>query len=157
MCLDVPLPGVGTDLVQVPADYQGTSSESWTIVTADGTIELTDSEADLEHVHKELLMVALVLRSQADRLYNRRVCIFVDAVASMAYICDWGGPSIFLTRLVKLIWSICARFGIRIVQVSHSWHRDDHGRCGCTVPALQILEGRRDTVCSTAVRVPERG
>ena len=119
MCLDVPLPGVGTDLVQVPADYQVTSSESRTIVTADGTIELTDSEADLEHVHKELLMVALVLRSQADRLYNRRVCIFVDAVASVAYICNWGGPSIFLTRLVKLIWSICARFGIRIVQVSH--------------------------------------
>ena len=89
------------------------------MVTTERTIELTDQEADLEHVHKELLMVALVLRSQAPALYNRRVCIFVDAMTTVAYICNWGGPSLFLSRIVKLIWSICARFGIRIVQVSH--------------------------------------
>ena len=78
------------------------ASQRTTVHTA-GTIELTDSEAEMEHVHKELLMVALVLRSQAEQLRSRRVCIFVDAVATVAYICNWGGPSLFLCRIVKLI------------------------------------------------------
>ena len=73
----------------------------------------------MHHVHKELHAIWLVLRSRCRMLVNRRVCIFVDAITSVAYINNWGGPSLTCCRLVKKIWGVCAWWGIRIVQISH--------------------------------------
>lgn len=89
------------------------------LATSCGTIELKDSEADLAHVQKELLGTFLALKSRRRELCNKRVCIFVDSVASIAYLVSWGGASVILSRIVRLIWGICVRWGIRIVQVSH--------------------------------------
>ena len=79
MCLDLPLPGVDDSLVNAPPDYQILDDGAHSIVTAEGSLNLTDEEAEMEHVHKELLMVALVLRSQAEQLRNRIV----------GYVCLW--------------------------------------------------------------------
>ena len=84
-----------------------------------GTIELRDEEADMHHVHKELLGVVLTIASRRLELQNKRVCILVDATTSVAYISNWGGPSMICNRLVRGLWGICATFNIRIVQVSH--------------------------------------
>ena len=50
---------------------------------------------------------------------DTRVCIFVDATGTVAYITQWGGRSKVLTRMVRQIWGLCAAWGIRIVQVAH--------------------------------------
>ena len=89
------------------------------LATSIGTIELTESEATLAHVQKELLGTYLALKSRRRELHHKRVCIFVDSVATIAYIVKWGGPSMILSRIVRLIWGVCVRWGIRIVQVSH--------------------------------------
>ena len=89
------------------------------LATSIGTIELKDEEASWPHVHKELLGVLLALRSQASSLQNKRVCLFVDATTTVSYLVRWGGKSNRLNQLVRLIWGVCARWGIRIVQVSH--------------------------------------
>jgi hypothetical protein len=84
-----------------------------------GTIELTDGEAELAHVHKELLGTYLALKSRRRELFQKRVCIFVDSIATVAYLTQWGGTSLILSRMVRCIWGLCTRWGIRIVQVSH--------------------------------------
>jgi hypothetical protein len=89
------------------------------LATSIGTIPLTEAECDLAHVQKELLGTYLALKSRRRELHNKRVCIFVDAVATIAYLIKWGGPSMVLCRIVRLIWGVCVRWGIRIVQVSH--------------------------------------
>ena len=88
-------------------------------ITSAGTIDLTDSEHAWHHVHKELLAVYLSLKSQCRKLNNRRICIFVDAKTTVAYLNNWGGPKLVCCRLMRRIWGVCARNGIRIVQVSH--------------------------------------
>ena len=90
-----------------------------TLYASSGTIELTDVEADMHHVHKELVGVVLTVASRRLELENKRVCLLVDSTTSVAYIANWGGPSITCNRIVRRLWGICARFGIRIVQVSH--------------------------------------
>ena len=90
-----------------------------TLYASSGTIELTDVEADMHHVHKELVGVVLAVASRRFELENKRVCLLVDSTTSVAYIANWGGPSITCNRIVRRLWGICARFGIRIVQVSH--------------------------------------
>ena len=90
-----------------------------TLYASSGTIELTDVEADMHHVHKELVGVVLSVASRQFELENKRVCLLVDSTTSVAYIANWGGPSITCNRIVRRLWGICARFGIRIVQVSH--------------------------------------
>ena len=89
------------------------------LATSIGTIELKDEEAEWPHVHKELLGVLLALRSLQAELRNKRICLFVDATATVCYLVRWGGRSSRLTQLVRQIWGVCARWGIRIVQVSH--------------------------------------
>ena len=115
----VPVPGTESGPQVAGQEFCVTDEGTHSVITSAGTIELTDSEATLEHVHKELLMVELVLRSLHASLTNRRICIFVDAKTTVAYLSNWGGPSLICCRILKRIWSICARFGIRIVQVSH--------------------------------------
>ena len=70
-------------------------------------------------MHKELMGVFLTLKSRRVELQHKRVCVFVDATASVAYLVNWGGPSQVMTRIVRQIWSLCAVWDIRIVQVSH--------------------------------------
>ena len=89
------------------------------VATTCGTIELTDREEESHHVHKELMGVFLALKSRRMDLQHKRVCVFVDATASVAYLAHWGGPSRIMTRMVRQIWSLCAMWDIRIVQVSH--------------------------------------
>ena len=89
------------------------------LATSVGTIELKDDEAGWPHVHKELLGVLLALRSLRTSLMNKRICIFVDATATVCYLVQWGGRSSRLTQIVRDIWGVCAQWGIRIVQVSH--------------------------------------
>jgi hypothetical protein len=84
-----------------------------------GTIELTEEEAELQHVHKELLGVVLTFASRREELRNRRVCVMVDSTTSVAYLVKWGGSSLRCNRLVRRLWAICARFNIKIVQASH--------------------------------------
>jgi hypothetical protein len=84
-----------------------------------GTIELRDDEEVMHHVHKELLGVVLTVASRRLELRNKRVCILVDATTSVAYISNWGGPSMTCNRMVRQLWGLCASFNIRIVQVSH--------------------------------------
>ena len=95
------------------------SGETHTLRSTSGTIELNDSECDMHHVHKELLGVLLAVASQRWELRNRRVCILVDATTSVAYVTNWGGPSMTCNRVVRKLWGLCARFNIRVVQVSH--------------------------------------
>ena len=90
-----------------------------TLYASSGTIELTDAEADMHHVHKELVGVVLAVASRRFELENKRVCLLVDSTTSVAYIANWGGPSLTCNRIVRRLWGICARFGIRVVQVSH--------------------------------------
>ena len=75
--------------------------ESLTVATTCGTIELTDEESLGHHVHKELLGVFLALKSRRVELRHKRVCVFVDATASVAYLANWGGPSKIMTRTVR--------------------------------------------------------
>ena len=89
------------------------------VATSQGTIELTDEECCHHHVHKELLGVLLALQSRRVQLQHRRVCVFVDSTATVAYLVNWGGPSVVMMRLVRRIWAVCASWDIRIVQVSH--------------------------------------
>jgi hypothetical protein len=84
-----------------------------------GTIELTDAEANMHHVHKELLGVVLAVKSRRWELRNKRVCVIVDSTTSVAYISNWGGPSMICNRLIRQLWEVCAKFGIRVVQVCH--------------------------------------
>ena len=93
--------------------------ETLSVATTCGTIELTDEESLGHHVHKELLGVLLALQSRRAELRHRRICVFVDSTSSVAYLANWGGPSKIMTRLIRQIWSICAVWDIRIVQVSH--------------------------------------
>ena len=90
-----------------------------TLYASSGTIELTDLEADMHHVHKELIRVVLAVSLRQLELENKQVCLLVDSTTSVAYIANWGGPSITCNRIVRRLRSICGRFGIRIVQVSH--------------------------------------
>ena len=115
----VPVPDTELSRQVARQDFCVTDDGVHSVTTSQGTIELTDAECDMHHVHKELFMVLLVLRAKCSDLRNRRVGIFVDAVTTVAYLCNWGGPSLWCCRMVKRVWSICARFGIRIVQVSH--------------------------------------
>ena len=94
-------------------------TEGMTVSTSCGTIELTDEECTGHHVHKELLGAYLALLSRRHELRHKRVALFVDATASVAYLAKWGGPSQVMTRIVRRIWSLCAAWDIRIVQVSH--------------------------------------
>ena len=94
-------------------------TEGMTVSTSCGTIELTDEECTGHHVHKELLGAYLALLSRRLELRHKRVALFVDATASVAYLAKWGGPSQVMTRIVRRIWSLCAAWDIRIVQVSH--------------------------------------
>lgn len=89
------------------------------IATSCGTIELSDAECRAHHVHKELLGVFLALMSRREELRHKRVAIFVDATASVAYLAKWGGPSAVMTRIVRRVWALCAAWDIRVVQVSH--------------------------------------
>ena len=89
------------------------------LATSVGTIELKDDEAEWPHVHKELLGVLLAIRSLRASLMNKRICLFVDATATVCYLVRWGGRSSRLTQIVREIWGVCAQWGIRIVQVSH--------------------------------------
>ena len=93
--------------------------DSLSVATSCGTIELTDAECDLHHVQKELLGTFLALHSRREELRHKRVCIFVDATATVAYLSQWGGRSRVLTGIVRKIWGLCAAWGLRIVQVSH--------------------------------------
>ena len=95
----------------VSESCESRSVPSIEVATDSGTIELTDEEADLAHVQKELLGVYLSLRSRRLQLCNLRVCIFVDSVATVAYLVRWGGPSIVLCRIVRRIWGVCVRYG----------------------------------------------
>ena len=85
-----------------------------TLYASSGTIELTDVEADMHNVHKELIGVVLAVASRRLELENKRVCLLVDSTTSVAYIANWGGPSITCNRIVRRLWGICARFGIRM-------------------------------------------
>ena len=89
------------------------------VATSEGTIELTDDECNHHHVHKELLGVLLALQSRRVQLQHRRVCVFVDSTATVAYLVNWGGPSVIMMKMVRQIWAVCASWDIRIVQVSH--------------------------------------
>ena len=89
------------------------------LATSIGTIELREDEAELAHVQKELLGVLLALRSRRRELQDKRVCIFVDSTSSVHYLVKWGGASIRLCRIVRAIWEVCVKWGIRLVQVSH--------------------------------------
>jgi hypothetical protein len=92
---------------------------SHTVFSSQGTIELRDEEAKMHHVHKELLGVLLAVASRRAELRNKRVCLLVDSTTSVAYVTNWGGPSLVCNRIVRALWGVCARFGIRIVQISH--------------------------------------
>ena len=105
--------------VKVSATTSADALSALTVATSCGTIELTDEESANHHVHKELWGVFLALKSRRDELRHRRVCVFVDSTSSVAYLANWGGPSKVMTRMVRKIWSICAVWDIRIVQVSH--------------------------------------
>ena len=107
------------DTVGVSATSAAAVLPTLSVATSCGTIELTDAECDLHHVQKELLGSYLALLSRRDELRDKRVCIFVDATATVAYLTQWGGSSKVLTRIVRRIWGLCAAWGIRIVQVSH--------------------------------------
>ena len=87
--------------------------------STEGTIELTDDEAMMHHVHKELWGVFLAVASRRWELQDRRVCVLVDATTTVAYLSNWGGPSLTCNRMVKKLWGLCAVFNIRIVQISH--------------------------------------
>ena len=50
-----------------------------TLYASSGTIELTDVEADMHHVHKELVGVVLSVASRRFELENKRVCLLVDS------------------------------------------------------------------------------
>jgi hypothetical protein len=115
----LPVPGSECSPQVARQNFCVTDESIHSVTTTEGTIELTDAETEMEHVHKELLMVWLVLKSQCLALANRRLCIFVDATTTVAYLNNWGGPSIWCCRVVKHIWALCAEYGIRIVQVSH--------------------------------------
>ena len=43
----------------------------------------------------------------------------VDSTTSVAYVTNWGGPSMTCNRIVRQLWEVCARWGIRIVQACH--------------------------------------
>ena len=94
-------------------------AEGLSVATSCGTIELTDEECRGHHVHKELLGAYLALLSRRHELQHRRVALFVDATASVAYLAKWGGPSQVMTRIVRRIWCLCAAWDIRVVQASH--------------------------------------
>ena len=47
------------------------------------------------------------------------MCIFVDSTSSVHYLVKWGGASIRLCKIVRAIWEVCVKWGIRLVQVSH--------------------------------------
>ena len=47
-----------------------------------GTIELTDLEADMHHVHKGLVGVVLAVASRRFELENKRVCLLVDSTTN---------------------------------------------------------------------------
>ena len=59
-----------------------------TLYASSGTIELTDVEADMHHVHKELIGVVLTVASRRLELENKRVCLLVDSTTSVAYIAN---------------------------------------------------------------------
>ena len=107
------------DRVRQSIASPGEVLEGLSVATTCGTIELTDKEAGGHHVHKELMGVFLALKSRRVELQHKRVCVFVDATASVAYLVNWGGPSQVMTRIVRQIWSLCAVWDIRVVQVSH--------------------------------------
>lgn len=109
--------GKSTELAQAMQEVANRQLHSFE--STSGTIELTDLEADMHHVHKELLGVLLAITSRRWELKDKRVCVLVDATTSVAYITNWGGPSMTCNRLVRKIWGLCATFNIRIVQVSH--------------------------------------
>ena len=85
-----------------------------------GTIEFTEEEHELEHVHKELWGLYLSLVSQREVLSGKRVCVQVDAMTTVHYLTEWkGGSSRLLSNMVKRIWALCIRFDIWITQVVH--------------------------------------
>ena len=89
-------------------------------VLAEGTILYTDAErSELEHVHKELWGLWLVICCGLKWLARKRVRIQVDSVATVEYIKQGGGKSELLTVIVKLIWVMCVRHDIVLAQVEH--------------------------------------
>ena len=50
-----------------------------TLYASSGTVELSDTEADMHHVHKELVSVVLAVASRWFELENKRVCLLVDS------------------------------------------------------------------------------
>ena len=85
-----------------------------------GTIEFTEEEHELEHVHKELWGLYLTLSSQRGVLAGKRLSVQVDSTTTVHYLTEWrGGSSELLCNMVKLIWALCIRFNICITQVVH--------------------------------------
>ena len=116
--------------------------DSLSVATSCGTIELTDAECDLHHVQKELLGTFLALHSRREELRHKRVCIFVDATATVAYLSQWGRRSRVLTGIVRRLGVVCGMGPSHRASVAHKWQQDDFGWGRCIVSADAVCERR---------------